>query len=379
MTNRRHFGNVRKLPSRRYQASYWHDGTRYTAPDTFAAKADALAYLATVETDLRRGAWIDPDAGKMTVAALEREWLEANPRKRASSRARDESILRSHVIPIMGTRAIASVTRHDVQALVDSWAALQAPSTVGRQYSCLRALFAYAEAADKLVRSPCRGIRLPRGQLVERPVLSAIELERLAEALGEDQAPMMWVGAVLGLRWAEAAGLTVDRLDILGGKLTIDRQLARNGQLEPPKSSAGVRTFACPKWLLEDLAALLSRRGLTAADSDDLVFVSPDGAPLNYTNWRRRVWLPACETAGLAGLRFHDLRSLAATALIAAGTDVKTAQTRLGHSSSRMTLDLYARATAEADRTAADAVGVFLRPSRTQRARRTTDKEKAGR
>ena len=138
---------------------------------------------------------------------------------------------------------------------------------------------------------------------------------------------MMWAGAVLGLRWAEAAGLTVDRLDILGGKLTIDRQLAASGQLEPPKSSAGIRTFACPTWLLDELAALLARRGLTAADGDALLFVSPDGAPLHYTNWRRRKWVPACETAKLKGLRFHDLRSLAATALVASGADVKTAQT----------------------------------------------------
>jgi hypothetical protein len=29
MTNRRHFGNVRRLGSGRYQASYWHDGARY--------------------------------------------------------------------------------------------------------------------------------------------------------------------------------------------------------------------------------------------------------------------------------------------------------------------------------------------------------------
>jgi hypothetical protein len=58
-------------------------------------------------------------------------------------------------------------------------------------------------------------------------------------------------------------------------KVTIDRQLARRGQLEPPKSSgAGVRAFACPAWLLEDLAALLKRRDLTAVDSEALVKVS---------------------------------------------------------------------------------------------------------
>jgi len=51
--------------------------------------------------------------------------------------------------------------------------------------------------------------------------------------------------------------------------------------------------------------------------------------------------------------------------------NVKTTQTRLGHSSSRVTLDLYARATSGADRTAADAIGDYLRPSRTRRVRQT--------
>jgi integrase len=378
MTGRRHFGSVRKLPSGRYQASYWHEGQRHVAADTFTAKADALAHLASIETDLRRGAWTDPVAGKVSIKRLAQEWLDANPRKRKSSRVRDESILRMHVLPVLGARTLASVTRHDVQALVDGWADQATPSTVARQYAVLRAMFTYAEDTARLLRSPCHRIRLPRGHLVERPVLGADELERLAEVLGQDQAPFMWIGAVLGLRWAEAAGLTVDRLDILRRRLTVDRQLARGGALEAPKSAGGVRTFACPTWLLAELTALLVRRNLTAADGHALVFVSPDGAPLHYTNWRRRVWVPACAQAGLAGLRFHDLRSLAATALVAVGTDVKTAQTRLGHSSSRMTLDIYARATTAADQTAADKVGIFLRPSRTQRARRDNDTRKAG-
>ena len=103
---------------------------------------------------------------------------------------------------------------------------------------------------------------------------------------------MMWLGATLGLRWAEVAGLRVEHIDVLGGKVAIDRQLARSGQLEPPKSAAGIRTLACPTWLLDDLAGLLSRRSLTAVDGDVLVFVSKSGASMNYTNWRQRVWVP---------------------------------------------------------------------------------------
>jgi integrase len=51
---------------------------------------------------------------------------------------------------------------------------------------------------------------------------------------------------------------------------------------------------------------------------------------------------------------------MAATALVAAGVDIKTAQTRLGHSSPSVTLGIYARATEQADRLAADAVGAFF-------------------
>jgi hypothetical protein len=37
-----------------------HNGGRHVGPSTFKAKADALAWLATIEADIRRGAWIDP-------------------------------------------------------------------------------------------------------------------------------------------------------------------------------------------------------------------------------------------------------------------------------------------------------------------------------
>jgi integrase len=361
---RRHFGNVRKLPSDRYQASYWHEGARHVAPDTFPTKADALAWLSSAETDIHRGGWVDPAAGKLTVEQLSKLWLASNARKRSSTLARDEAIVRLHVLPQIGARRLSSVTPADIQCVVNAWALEQAPSTVGRQYTALAAMFAYAVDSDRIVRTPCRRIRLPQVRQVERPELSADDLERLAEALGADQSVMMWTGAALGLRFAECAGLTVDRLDLLAGNVTVDRQLGRDGTLSEPKSAAGKRTMACPAWLVDDLAALLARRGLTAADADAFVFVSPTGAPLHYTNWRRRVWLRACKAAGLPELVFHDLRSLSATALVDVGANLKVTQRRLGHSSPKVTLDLYAKATTRADREAAEKVGAYLRPSR---------------
>jgi integrase len=74
--------------------------------------------------------------------------------------------------------------------------------------------------------------------------------------------------------------------------------------------------------------------------------------------------------AGLHGASFHDLRRANASTLVAAGVDVKTARTRLGHSDPRLTLAIYAQVVPEADRAAATALGrEFFRGSRTNRAR----------
>jgi integrase len=159
----------------------------------------------------------------------------------------------------------------------------------------------------------------------------------------------------------ECAGLRVGRIDFLRSTLVVAEQITRGTGGRhisgPPKSQAGRRTLAMPAALAVMLTEHLARRGLTGADTDALVFVSEQGGPLHYERWRRRVWLPATLNAGLNGLTFHDLRRTNATALVLDGVDLKTAQTRLGHSDPRLTLAVYAQATSEADRAAANALG----------------------
>jgi integrase len=328
---------------------------------TFNRRKDADNYATTLEADKLRGVVIDPRRSRTPFREVATAWTNSNTAKRASSIARDKGIIEKHLLPALGSRAVGSITKADVQSLVDSWTGKQAPSTIGRQYSCLRALLGWAEASEYIVRSPSRNIRLPRTRLVERPVLDAKQLTALGKALGPNQATMMWLGAVMGLRWAEAAGMTANRVDFGAGTVTVDRQLSRNGELAPPKSASSTRMLAAPKWLMAELTAVIDRRGVDRG-SDSFLFVTTEGGSLDYTNWRMRTWVTACEKVGLAGLRFHDLRSLAATALISSGVDVKTAQTRLGHSSPQVTLGIYARMTAENDRNAANAVGEMFRP-----------------
>jgi integrase len=167
---------------------------------------------------------------------------------------------------------------------------------------------------------------------------------------------MLWLGVLIGLRWGEVAGLRVADLDLLRNEVAIAKQLTRERVLGEPKSEAGRRVLAMPAALVEMLSRHLAARELTAADDDAFLFVTSRGTPLDYAHWRLRVWVPACERAGLVGLGFHDLRRANATGMVADNVDLKTAQTRLGHSDPRLTLALYAQATSPGDRAAADAL-----------------------
>ncbi|HTW07994.1 MAG TPA: tyrosine-type recombinase/integrase [Acidimicrobiales bacterium] len=355
---RRDFGSVEKLPSGHYRAYFRRDGRRHVAPQTYTTVADARAWLRANAGDLAKGTWTTPAMGRLSVAQLAERWLASNPNKRENSHARDQSILVHYILPIIGPNKISRVTRATCQELVDGWSAAGlSASTVRRQAATLRALFSYAVRSDLLPRSPFLGIRLPRATLVDRPVLRPAQLEHLASALPSDQEAMMWVGVVAGLRWSEVAGLTVGDVDTDEGYITVRHALDRRRRRTPPKSAAGTRRLAIPDRLADMLAPLIDKR---PNDPDALLFVNSRGGALHYSNWRKRTWLPACQKAGLPGLRFHDLRSMAATAMVRAGVDVKTAQVRLGHANASTTLGIYARATAEADRRAAEAAGSLL-------------------
>jgi integrase len=75
-----------------------------------------------------------------------------------------------------------------------------------------------------------------------------------------------------------------------------------------------------------------------APGPDGLVFLSARGKYLARSSFRRLVWLPALQQAGLDGLRVHDLRHTAATLAAAAGATTKELMERMGHTSPRVAL-----------------------------------------
>lgn len=331
---------------------------------TFLTKRAALEFEAQQRTAKNRGTWIDPQGSKITMRELGHEWLDSNPAKRDSTWARDESALRVHVYPNLGDRTIGSLTPADIRRLVAKWSEELAPRSVRRIYGALRAALNFAVEVDRLARTPCRGIHLPAVEPVSAVVPEAAQLIALVDSIDPNYSAMVWLGAVLGLRWGEVAGLRVGNVDLLRKTVTVAEQVTRGaggaGGIGPPKSAAARRKISIPTELADELSAHMKSLELTGADPEELLFPNNEGRPLDYSNWRRRTWQPAVKAVGLDGLNFHDLRRTNATAMVVEGVDVKTAQARLGHSDPRLTLAIYAQATTEGDRAAARKLGARL-------------------
>ena len=210
-------------------------------------------------------------------------------------------------------------------------------------------------------------INLPEVVPVRRELPDAEALAAVADQLG-GYAPMLWVGVLLGLRRGEVAGLRVGSADLLRGVLSVTEQRTRDlgddAATAEPKSAAGRRSMAIPAGLAAVLSEHIARRGPTGADSHALLFTAKGGRPLNYSHWRQRVWEPACVRAGQSDLTFHDLRRANATGMVANKVDLKTAQTRPGHSDPRLTLAVYAQSTTAGDLEAADGLASRFMPAR---------------
>ena len=107
-------GWIRRAHSGRYQARYRTPGGR-TRSETFDRRKDAEKWLRRELALIDRGDWIDPDAGTMTVAEWADRWMATRLHIRDSTRERDETYLRSLILPHFGTRRLRDITRHHIQ------------------------------------------------------------------------------------------------------------------------------------------------------------------------------------------------------------------------------------------------------------------------
>jgi len=339
----------------------------------FKKRPEAKRFLIGKENEVATGDYIDASRGSMT---FEKWWKDyrASVHKRPTTWARDESVTERWFLPALGRKRLSAVTPADVRAVIDTMSEKLSPTTVRTDYGVLRAIFAAAVEAELIRRSPCRGVKLPPERRAQPRFLSLAEIHRLADAIGDDHRALVYVAAIVGLRWSECAGLRVRSCDFLRRTISVVETVAEVGGVTMDadvKSHASRRTVTVPKSVMDMLAEHLARRGRPGPD--ELVWVAPEGGPLRAGNFRTRTWQPACVTAGFGtfiedkagrkhygGLTFHGLRHSAAGLLIELGTHPRVMQQRLGHASIRTTLDVYGSVLPDVDERATQGLTELL-------------------
>lgn len=357
-------GSIRRSPrSGKWEVRYRDPlGGQHTK--TFKAKADARVHLASVEADIARGNWADPRLRKTTFAELAAAWMGGNPRKRPTTYARDAYVIRVHLSPFLGPMLVAQLRPNEVQQVIERMIVRGlAPKTVRAHYGVLRAILTWGVNNDILDRSPCRAIRLPELRRTERPLVSADDVVRLADAMPAEYRVAIFLGA-LGLRQAEVFGLRVGAIDFLRRTLTVRATINEvEGRFVEGggKTASSARTISVPQSNIDELAGHLALTGRNKPD--DLVLQAPGGGPVRATNFRLRVYGPALTPTGLEGLTFHRLRHSAGYMLRELGVPLEVIQRRLGHASIRTTADIYGSLPEQVDRSVADQLDLLYRES----------------
>lgn len=408
-------GSVREIPigSGSWQARLPSRLDPYRRPlkETFDSEKDAWAALRAEIVDMDRNASLRPTGRSSTKVRRVKEVLEDYIEARENSAlapiairtVRDyQGVLDNHVCRTradIGRVPVHKLTGRDIRKWMDDLAADGVKlGTIANARRVLGAAPAWEVREGRLGVNPATHVRVETSkarraamQSVD-PVLlpSWAEFATIVESPeGEHDRLLLALLGWCGLRWSEAVSLheqaiwrdrpqiTIDRVLVRRTKKEVDADssalyLLENNywQQEPPK--AGVTaTVPIPRQLWRRLVTLADERLVDQPmpmPAGRLLFRRSIFTPgntrsigvLDNTNFRRDVWVPAREAAGLVGdeslpvldprrypTKVKDLRAFAASVLLDSGSSLTEAALLLRHSDKRTTERHYARAMQE--------------------------------
>lgn len=322
--------HIRKLKSGKWQATVRHpSGQRWSKSDPL--KRVVKDWADELEGKMRRGDFLDPSAGRMTLAGWWGEWSTTR-RVEEATRRKNASHWGVHVEPAFGSWPLVSIKSWDVERWVSGMVAAEVgPPTVAASLSLLTHLMNAAVKHQLVATNPAALVKAPTVPKHKDRFLSHEEADRLLEQFDGVHHLFVHVMLATGLRWEEAAALDGRHVNFLRGTITVEQALGRDGKIKPPKTAAGYRDVPLTAELTEDL----SRHVVNLAKP---VFQQPNGERLDYSNWRARTWVPAVRRAHLDDPQPtpHDCRHTYGSWLGEAGVPVHEIAALLGHSDWRM-------------------------------------------
>jgi integrase len=249
------------------------------------------------------------------------------------------------------------------------------PQSVLHVHRVLHAAFGQARKWKLIAHNPASDATAPTVPFRQARGYTATEITRLLELASNDPEATAMLALLLtaGLRRSELIGLALDALDLDAGTISIRRAVTEvRGKAVLrgiPKSASSWRTLSIPP----EVVALLHAQKARVLESAlqwgaeyrrEPMFLFPGLAgvpmrPMAVTERLRQLR----RRARIEGVQpVHGWRHATASLLIAGGTDVKTTQARMGHSTPTITLRLYADVVDERDRAAGERLAGYLTP-----------------
>jgi integrase len=357
---RRSFGYIRKLPSKKYQASYVKpNGNRVNAPYTFLTRGDASAWLSSEQVNLSKG--VSASTSKPKALAedspifetyverhIELQTTTTGSLLRASTKNLYMRLLRVNLRAFWG-RTLDEISHADISEWWASSIAEGKKTSASKAYKLMSASMKRAVAEKKIQSNPCnvRGAQgATTGKNVGVPTLD--EVKKVATHINPRYKQMVLLMAFGGFRFGEVTELRrkdVTTTSVNGRRaysfrveravtLALKNEHAKGSHhVDKPKSAAGVRAVVVTSSLTDQIDSLLER---IDPSPNTLLFPAAKGSNLHLrhdvfmNSWRRALKKSEINDGAFSP---HGLRHFAGSHLHLAGATIAELKEWLGDSS----------------------------------------------
>ena len=204
--------------------------------------------------------------------------------------------------------------------------------------------------AHKIPFNPIYMVELETETRVAPLVWDPDQVAHFLDFTADDRLALLWRLVLLrGFRRGEICGLADADVDAARAAVTVNVALVQvGGRLVwgRPKSKAGERVVGLDRGSVAAVTAhrtLRKRERLAAGEAwtdSGRMFTDEVGERL-HPDYVSRRFRELAKAAGLPVIKFHAARHTAATLALEAGVDIKIVSEELGHSTTRITQDLY--------------------------------------
>lgn len=323
------------------------------------SKKAALKVKEMIEARLKLGQDYFPDV-KAAVPTLD-EYYERfrnayleTAALRYSTYLRHESNFRIHILPELGDLRLDEISRERMQQFVAALIKKELKkNSIRLAIAALRVLFNFAIENSVVRDNPAARLGKYYSQVgnlrEEIDPLSAEEASLFLQTVRsskhyQEYYPVFLCAIHTGLRAGELAGLQWGDLDFEGKFIAVRRSIV-HGRVNLPKSGKVRRVDMSDALMavLKELKRTRQAQWLAKGQNDipQWVFCNHEGRILDTNNLRNRALRKCLEAAKLRSTRLHDLRHSFASILIQNRESLAYVKEQMGHSSIKVTVDVY--------------------------------------